>query len=75
MEVHYVPGKDNIVEDALSPSAYPAWKAFSDVSIHGGAQNDQEIEQLIQEEHDEEMVCQDAEMPEQSSWEGSPLEQ
>ena len=37
LEVQYLPGKENVVADALSPFAYPACKAFQDASHHGSA--------------------------------------
>ena len=50
LEVAYVPGKDNVVADALSRWAYPASQAFADVSIHGSAEDDAQMEALISEE-------------------------
>ena len=35
LSVQYVPGKDNVVADAMSRFAYPACKTFQDVSTHG----------------------------------------
>ena len=46
--VIYVPGKDNIVADALSRWAYPASKAFADSSIHGSDRDAQEMQALAQ---------------------------
>ena len=45
LEVQYLPGKDNVVADALSRCAYPACRAFQDVSKHGSAQSKLETEQ------------------------------
>ena len=36
----HVPGKDNVVGDALSRYAYPASQAFADVSWHGSVEDD-----------------------------------
>ena len=38
LSVVYVPGKDNTVADCLSRSAYPAGKAWMDISSHGDAE-------------------------------------
>ena len=48
---------DNIVADALSRWAYPASKAFADVSIHGSAQDDADMQALIKQEWEEERGC------------------
>ena len=48
--VAYVPGKDNVVADALSRWAYPASQSFNDVSWHGSKDNDQAMEHIIEEE-------------------------
>ena len=50
LEVAYIPGKDNVVADALSRWAYPASQAFADVSIHGSAEDDEDMHALIEEE-------------------------
>ena len=50
LQVQYVPGKDNLVADALSRWAYPASKALQDCSWHGSAQDWQEMQQIMQEE-------------------------
>ena len=57
LSVVYIPGKDNVVADALSRWAYPASKAFSDVSIHGSAEDDALMEEFIQKEVQEERTC------------------
>jgi hypothetical protein len=53
LTVQYVPGADNVVADAMSRFAYPACKAFQDVSFHGSAQAKEEMRQIIQEELEE----------------------
>ena len=50
----YIPGKDNIVADAMSRWAYPASKSFQDVSIHGSAASKVETERKIQLERERE---------------------
>ena len=35
VEVKYIPGKDNVVADAMSRWDYPVSKALADVSKHG----------------------------------------
>ena len=50
LTVQYMPGKDNIVADALSRFAYPACKAFQDVSFHGSETAREEMKKIIAEE-------------------------
>ena len=50
LTVQYVPGKDNVVADAMSRFAYPACKAFQDVSFHGSAEAREEVKRIIAEE-------------------------
>ena len=57
IEVVYVPGKDNVVADALSRWAYPASKAFADVSLHGSEEDDEAMRALIEQERSEEKEC------------------
>ena len=45
-----MPGKDNIVADALSRFAYPASKAFQDTSAHGSEEARREMKAIIEEE-------------------------
>ena len=42
LSVVYVPGKDNTVADCLSRWAYPAGKAWMDISSHGVAEETEE---------------------------------
>ena len=46
LEVHYIPGKYNVVADALSSWAYPASRALPDTSIHGSAQDEADMGEL-----------------------------
>ena len=50
LTVQYVPGADNVVADAMSRFAYPACKAFQDVSRHGSAEARLEVKEIIEEE-------------------------
>ena len=55
--VAYVPGKDNVVADALSRWAYPASQSFNDVSWHGSKEDDAEMDKIIEQEKQEERAC------------------
>ena len=46
----YVPGKDNTVADCLSRWAYPAGKAWMDISSHGDAEETEEAKRIIEME-------------------------
>ena len=48
--VVYVPGKDNTVADCLSRWAYPAGKAWMDISSHGDAEETEEAKRIIEME-------------------------
>ena len=50
LTVQYVPGKENVVADAMSRFAYPACKAFQDVSVHGSAKARDDVKRIIAEE-------------------------
>ena len=50
LTVQYMPGKDNVVADALSRFAYPACKAFQDTSFHGSEEARLEMKKIIEEE-------------------------
>ena len=50
LTVQYMPGKDNVVADALSRYAYPACKAFQDSSFHGNEEARKEMKAIIAEE-------------------------
>ena len=57
LTVVYVPGRDNVVADAMSRYAYPASKAFQDVSVHGSAEAAEEMKVIIAEERREERLA------------------
>ena len=46
----HVPRKDNTMADCLSRWAYPAGKAWMDISSHGDAEETEEAKQTIQRE-------------------------
>ena len=50
LSVVYVPGKDNTVADYLSRWAYPAGKAWMDISSHGDAEETEEAKRIIEME-------------------------
>ena len=50
LSVVYVPGKDNTVADCLSRWAYPAGKAWMDISSHGDAEGTEEAKRIIEME-------------------------
>ena len=50
LSVVYVPGSDNTVADCLSRWAYPAGKAWMDISSHGDAEETEEAKRIIEME-------------------------
>ena len=50
LSVVYVPGNDNTVADCLSRWAYPAGKAWMDISSHGDAEETEEAKRIIEVE-------------------------
>ena len=50
LHVTYIPGRYNTVADALSRWAYPALKAYSEVSFHGTATDKTEVIEFDKEE-------------------------
>ena len=50
LSVVYVQGKDNTVADCLSRWAYPAGKAWMDISSHGDAEETEEAKRIIEME-------------------------
>ena len=47
LSVLYVPGKENTVADSLSRWAYPAGKAWMDISSHGDSEDTEEAKRII----------------------------
>ena len=47
-----MPGKQNSIADTLSRRAYPASKAFQDISKHGGHKSKHEMHDIIAEERE-----------------------
>jgi hypothetical protein len=50
LEVGYIPGKENMICDILSRWAYPASKAFRDLSKHGSKQDVEDVRKILAEE-------------------------
>ena len=57
LSVGYIPGKNNQIADVLSRWAYPASQALRDISKHGSEKDDDEMRELIEQEHEEEKEC------------------
>ena len=57
LSVEYIKGEDNVAADALSRWAYPASQGYRDVSIHGNAEGDEEMNALIEQEKREAREC------------------
>jgi len=55
--VAYVPGKENVVADALKRWAYPASQNFNDISWHGSSKDDAEMREILEKEKREEAAC------------------
>ncbi len=45
--MQYVPGKDNVVADAMSRFAYPVCKTFQDLSTHRSAEAREDVKKII----------------------------
>jgi len=54
IEVRYVPGKTQVVADAMYRWAYPASKAMQDCSWHGSEHDSGEMKEIIRKELEEE---------------------
>ena len=51
LNVVYFPGKDNTVADCVNRCAYPAGKAWMDISSHGDAEETEEAKHIIELEN------------------------
>ena len=54
LTVGYIPGKENMIADILSRWAYPASKAWRDISKHGSEEDLKAVKEIIEEEEMEE---------------------
>ena len=72
LTVLYIPGKDNIVAEAMSRWAYPASKSFQDVSMHGSPVSKVETEREIQLERERER-CTASPVPGESNFASQAL--
>ena len=57
LTVGYIPGKENTIADILSRWAYPASQALKDISKHGSAQDQEDMDEIIREEREGEAHC------------------
>ena len=55
--MEYIKREDNVAADALSRWSYPASQGFRDISIHGNAEGDEEMNALIEQEKKETREC------------------
>ena len=49
IKVQYLPGKENLVADAMSRYAYPARKALQDCTWHGSVEDDEEMREIMRQ--------------------------
>ena len=51
LTVIHIAGADNVVADAMSRWAYPAGQGYGDISIHGGEEDDDAMNDIIAQEN------------------------